>query len=230
MPKVDLITTTGQKSGKIDLPKEIFAAVVNPALMAQAVRVYLSRQRCAHAKAKTRGAVSGSGRKIWRQKGTGRARHGDRYAPIFVGGGKAHGPAGKANYQLEMSRKMRRLALFSALTSKFKDNEVLVVKGLSRLEPKTKVAQLALTKITGHDKVAGSKAKLTIILPEIMENLDRAARNLQGIRLAQASLLNPYEVLNGGRLILMEESIAVMEEKFLGKTKKEDKAAKEDKD
>jgi len=213
MPKVDLVTVAGRKSGKIDLPKEIFAAKVNEPLMAQAVRVYLANQRKSKAKVKTRGEVRGSRRKIWRQKGTGRARHGDRYAPIFVGGGRAHGPTGEENYKLKMSKKMRKAALFSALTSKLREDKILVVKGLEKVGPKTKEMAGILEKLT-KDK------KLTIVLPGVIENIIRAARNIKGARLAQANLLNTYQVLNGGKIILMKESVDKLKETFLkNKTK-----------
>jgi len=210
MPKVDLVTVAGRKSGKIDLPKEIFAAKINKPLMAQAVRVYLANQRKSKAKVKTRGEVRGSRRKIWRQKGTGRARHGDRYAPIFVGGGRAHGPTGEENYRLKMSKKMRRQALFSALTSKLKEGEVLVIKGLEKVEPKTKEMTGILGKVT-------KSRKATVILPEVIENVIRAARNIKGVNLAQAHLLNTYQVLNGGKIILMKESVDKLKETFLKK-------------
>lgn len=210
MPKVDLLTITGKKSGKLDLPKEIFAAKINEQLMTQAIRVYLANQRKAKAKVKTRAEVRGSRRKIWRQKGTGRARHGDRYAPIFVGGGRAHGPTGKEDYQLKMSKKMRQAALFSALTSKLKDDQILIVKGLEKVEPKTKAMVKVLRKFTKSRKV-------TIILPEVIENLIRAARNIKGVRLTQANLLNTYQVLNGGKIILMKESVDKLKETFLKK-------------
>ena len=211
MPRVNLLTIRGTKSGTVTLPKEIFAVKVNPQLMAQAVRVYLANQRKAKAKTKTRGEVRGSRRKIWRQKGTGRARHGDLYAPIFVGGGRAHGPRGVENYQLKMSKKMKRAALFSALTSKLKDKEIFVVKGLEKIEPKTKkMAQILQKKL----KIEG---KVLIILPEVLDNVMRAARNIRGVSLAQASLLNTYQVLNGGKLLLMKESIDRLKETFLRK-------------
>jgi LSU ribosomal protein L4P len=138
MPKTDLLDINGKKVGTINLPPEIFAAEVNPPLMAQAVRVYLANQRKAHPKTKTRAEVNRTKAKWYRQKGTGRARHGSRAAPIFVGGGVAHGPTGEQNYQLKMPKKMKKAALFSALTSKFKEKEILVVKGLEKIEPKPK--------------------------------------------------------------------------------------------
>jgi large subunit ribosomal protein L4 len=208
MPKVSVYSPLGKKVGQIILPSKIFAADINSKLMAQAVRVYLSNQRKARAKTKTRAEVSGSGRKIWRQKGTGRARHGDRYAPIFVGGGVAHGPTGIKNYQLKMSKQIRRQALFSALTSKFKDGEILVIKGLTKIKPKTKEMVKVLEKL----KVKSPKSKVLIILPEILENIVRAARNIQGVNLIQVNLLNTYDVLNGGKLIFMKESIDKLKE------------------
>lgn len=210
MPKVAVVNTSGKAAGQVELPKEIFAAKVNPDLMAQAVRVYLSNQRKARAKTKTRGEVVGSGRKIWRQKGTGRARHGDRYAPIFVGGGVAHGPTGEENYKLLLPKKMKRRALFSALTAKLAEGELLVVKGLDKVSGKT--AEMA--KIFKNLKVS-AKDKPLIALPDGIENLVRASRNLAGVSLIRAESLNTYQVLNTKRLIFLPESIERLKEIFL---------------
>ena len=217
MAKADLYTPTGKKSGQISLPKEIFGAKINEPLVAQAVRVYLFNQRKAGAKAKDRSEVSGSRRKIWRQKGLGRARHGDRYAPIFVGGGKAHGPTGQQNYQLKLSKKMKRLALFSALTSKLKNGEIVFVKDLTKIEPKTKQMALALKNLFKGAKWEMKNQKMTLVLPAVIENLMRSARNIKDLELAQAKLLNPYQVLNGGKIIILEESLKVIKETFLEK-------------
>lgn len=209
MPKVDVYTAKGSKSSKIDLPKEIFAAKVNPELMAQAVRVYLANQRKAKAKVKNRGEVTGSRRKIWRQKGTGRARHGDRYAPIFVGGGVTHGPTGQENYKLKMSKKMRQKSLFSALTSKLQNKEILVLSGLEKIEPKTKEMNRVLTELKLD------QGKTSLVLPGALANVVRAGRNIARLGLMQANQLNTYGVLNGGKLVLMKESIGVIKETFL---------------
>lgn len=206
MPKVNLYTIAGNKSGEIELPKEIFAAKINKPLMAQAVRVYLSNQRKAQAKVKSRGEIAMTTAKWFRQKGTGRARHGARSAPIFVGGGVAHGPSGKQNYQLKMPKKMKKQALFSALTSKFKANEVIVIKDLAKIEPKTKKMKAVLGKLVKDNKS-------TIILSENLENVSRSARNLKGVNLSQVSQLNTYEVLNGGKLIFMKEAVEKLKEK-----------------
>ena len=138
MPSLNVYNTKAKKIGRVQLPKEIFEAKINKILMAQAVRVYLANQRKARAKTKDRSQVRGSGRKIYRQKGTGRARHADRYAPIFVGGGRAHGPQGLSPRHLKMPKKMRRLALFSALTSQLKEKKITVIDDLTKIEPKTK--------------------------------------------------------------------------------------------
>ena len=173
MPKVSLLSTSGKKSGEINLPPRIFAAKVNEPLMAQAVKIYLTNQRKVHAKTKSRGEVSGSCRKIWRQKGTGRARHGDRYAPIFVGGGVAHGPRGNQNFKLEMSKKMKRAALFSSLSAKLKDKEILVVSGLAKVKPKTKEMARVLKNLQLE------QLKTLLVMPVKLDNVIRAGQNIE---------------------------------------------------
>jgi len=206
MPKVDVYTLAGTKSGQMELPKAIFAAKINEPLMAQAVRVYLSNQRKARAKTKRRSEINLTKAKWFRQKGTGRARHGARSAPIFIGGGVAHGPSGQQNYQLKMAKKMKKKALFSALTSKFKANEVIVIKDLAKIEPKTKKMKLLLEKLVKDNQS-------TFVLSEKLENVSRSARNLKGVSLSQFNQLNTYEVLNGGKLIFMKEAVEKLKEK-----------------
>jgi len=215
MPKVDLYTMAGVKSGEIELPKTIFAAKINEPLMAQAVRVYLSNQRQAKAKVKTRGEVALTTAKWFRQKGTGRARHGAKSAHIFVGGGVSHGPTGEQNYHLHLPKKMKKQALFSALTSMLKESEVMVVKDLVKIEAKTKKMNEFLGKLTKDEKQTLKKKKLTLVLPQKLENVSRSARNISGLFLAQANQLNTYEVLNGGKLIFMKEAIEVLEKTWL---------------
>lgn len=209
MPKLDLLTIKGEKDGTISLPKEIFGAKVNPKLMAQAVRVYLSNQRKAGAKTKTRGEVDRTKAKWYRQKHTGRARHGARSAPLFVGGGRAHGPTGIENYQLKMSQKMKQAALFSALTSKLKDKKILAIKGMDKIEPKTKKMAQILAKLKSK--------KVMIVLPGKLENLTRAARNIEGVELMQAGSLNTYSVLNAGQLVFLPESLDKLKAVYLKK-------------
>ncbi|MFH1841040.1 MAG: 50S ribosomal protein L4 [Candidatus Shapirobacteria bacterium] len=203
MLKVNLYNLKGETEKKILLPKKVFGVKVNLKLLAQAVRVFLANQRRAGAKSKTRGEVARSTRKIYRQKGTGRARHGSKGAPIFVGGGVAHGPTGEQNYKLRLSKKMRKAALPSALTSKLESKEVWVVAGLSKAKGKTKEIEklLKTLKITG---------KTSLILPERWEKTVRAARNIEKMSLFSVKQLNAYAVLNGGKLVLAAESLEVL--------------------
>lgn len=231
---VDLLDVTGKKIGKIDLPDQIFNAKINLVLMAQAVRVFLANQRQGTQSAKTRGEVAGSGRKIYRQKGTGNARHGDRYAPIFVGGGVAFPPKPR-DFSLKIAKKSKRKALFSALSQKQKENKVLVIDGLEKIEAKTKI----MVKILKDLKLAGDKKKelkILIILPEKLDQVIKAAQNLKNVTLSPANLLNTYMVLNSDRIIFLKETVKKLTEVFLKeknlekKTKPDEKIKKKAKD
>ncbi len=211
MLKVDLYTTTGNKSGKVSLPSEIFRAPINEILMAQAVRVYLSNQRKAGVKVKGRSEVNKTKAKWFRQKGTGRARHGAKSAPIFVGGGVTHGPKGIENFKLKMSKVLKKKALFSALSKKLDENQMILIKDLKKVEPKTKKMAEVLKKLNLEQK------KVSFILPEGFESVIRASRNIKGVNLMQADLLTTYEILNGGQLLFAQESIKELEKVFLGK-------------
>jgi len=208
MPNVDLLTIEGKKVGKVILPAKIFAAKVNKLLMAQAVRVYLSNQRKADAKTKSRGEVSGSRRKIWRQKGTGRARHGDRYAPIFVGGGVSHGPRGNQNFKLKMTKRMKRAALFSALTSKLKDKEILVVKNFGKIKPKTKEIAKVIKNLRLED------LKVLLVISDKGDNIIRGGRNIENLSLIPVGSLNTFVVLNNVKIVLMEETVEEMKKRW----------------
>ena len=205
---MDVYDVKGKIAGKVSLSKEIFAAKVNPVLMAQAVRVYLANQRKGTASTKTRGEVTASTRKIYRQKGTGRARHGGISAPIFVGGGIAFGPKPK-DYSLSLPKKMKRLALASALTSKVKDGAIMVVEGLEKLEPKTKKMYRVITSILGEK---AKSPKTLLVLPGKVESVQRSARNIEGVTIRPANLLNTYEVLNSSRLLFMKDALITLEE------------------
>lgn len=213
MVKTDVLNTSGEKTGTITLPTEIFAAKVNPELMALAVRVYLSNQRRSRAKAKTRGEINRTKAKWYRQKGTGRARHGARSAPLFVGGGAAHGPKGIENYKLKINKKMRKAALFSALTSKLKEKNILVIEGLEGIEPKTKNMVGILEKL-GNVK-SKAREKILLILPKPMENVARSSRNIKDVKPSLVGSLNTYKVLNGKKLIFLKESIVELKKHFL---------------
>lgn len=199
--KIDVVDTAGKVVESIELPKDMFGAKVNPVLMAQAVRVYLANQRLGTASTKTRGEVDGSTRKIYRQKGTGRARHGGVRAPIFVKGGIAHGPKPK-DYTLSLSKHMKKAALASALSAKVQTAEVAVMAGLTKVDSKTAAMAKALTHV-GYTK----KAKMLLVLPEHNNTLYKAMRNLAGMQVVPANLLTTYQVLQAKKVVLMKETV-----------------------
>lgn len=208
--QANLYDFEGKTTSKISLPKELFAASVSSSLIAQSVRAYLSNQRKAKAHARTRGEVTGSTRKIYRQKGTGRARHGDIKAPIFVGGGKSHGPTGEQNYQMRLSKKMRKEALVGALTAKFKAGEIIFIEGWEKLTGRTKEADKILR---GWTKLAPGKGKTLLVLPGKLEKLVRSVRNIKGVTLVQLKNLSAYQVLNGGIILFPREALKISDEK-----------------
>lgn len=216
--KTDVFDTAGKKTGQTELPAEIFGVEVADDLIAQAVKVYLANQRQGTASTKRRSEVIGSRRKIWRQKGTGRARHADRYAPIFVGGGRAHGPKPR-DWSLKMPRKMRRRALFGALTSQFKAGKTIVVQGLEEMEPKTEKLLVILANLKLKTKNQKLAEKVLLVLPSKLEKIIRAGRNLANLTLAQANLLHPYQVLDCEKLVFLKPSIRVLRQTFLGNMK-----------
>jgi large subunit ribosomal protein L4 len=208
----DVLNVNGEKVESITLPKAIFGVKVNPTLIAQAVRVYLVNQRQGTASTKTRGEVSYSTRKIYRQKGTGRARHGGRGAPIFVKGGVAHGPKPK-KYALSLPKKMKRAALFAALSGKVKEGDIKVVSGLEKMKVKTKLFAQAF-----HTWAINEKNRNTLlVLPEQMETVLKGARNLEGVTITTAQNINTYEVLKHKTIIFMKEAIAIVEKTFGGR-------------
>ena len=211
---IDVFDTKGKVVESVDLPKEIFGAKINEKLIAQYVRVYLANQRKGTASTKTRGEVSGSTRKIWRQKGTGRARHGSIKAPIFVGGGIVSGPHPR-DFSLKISKKMKRLALFSALSAKLKGHGIKAVAGLEKVEPKTRL----MVEIIKNLGISEKNRDILMVIPgglaKKLENVYRAARNIEGVRIINAEMINAYEVLNNKLIVLMAAAIDTVKEKFL---------------
>lgn len=176
----------------------------NPPLLTQAIRVHLSNQRQGTKHAKTRGEVTGSGKKIWRQKGTGKARHGDRQAPLFVGGGTAHGPKGNENYRRKLPKKMKRLALKAALSLKKASKQVVVIRDLKAVEPKTKALVMMLEKVIKGYKT-GQKVTLVTTAAEF-GRVKRAGGNITGIKVMRAQDANPYELWTGGTVVMSQEA------------------------
>lgn len=205
----------GKTDNKLTLPADLFGQKINQQLLALAVKVYLSNQRQAPAKAKTRGEVHLSGQKIYRQKGTGRARHGDKKAPIFVKGGKAHGPTGEQNYKLKLSHKQKRLALISALSQKAKDKQIAIIDGLEKISTKTKIFKKTLKLIYQ----AKTLPKTAVILPLVLDNVIKAGRNISQVKFLQAANLNTYEILNTEELLITKPSIEILKNVYMSKKK-----------
>ena len=212
MAKVDLYTSKGMKKGNFSLPGE-FSEKANIQLLAQAIRVYEDRAHPGLSKVKTRAEVRLSTRKIYRQKGTGGARHGAKSAPIFVGGGVAHGPKG-IKRELSLPGKMRRKALKVALGIKIKSGNLAVVEQLSGLK-KTKEINDLLGKIKDERNL-----KFTFVLSN--ENKDKILilRNIENIKVVGYSNLNAYQVFNGGFILMDKEIFAVKAKKSSEKTEK----------
>jgi large subunit ribosomal protein L4 len=208
--KVDVVNIEGKKIKSVELPAKIFEAPVNTNLMHQAYVRQIANARLGTHKTKTRGEVSGGGRKPWRQKGTGRARQGSIRAPQWVGGGRVHTPRPR-DYSQKMPRKMRRAALRSALSVKASDEAILVLDEISLSEPKTReMAQVM-------DKLAGESSVL-LIIPEKNENYDmlhRAANNLPDLKLLMANYMNIRDLLGYDKVIIPLAALEVIES-YLG--------------
>lgn len=202
MSKASLYSAKGTRVGQITLPKN-FSEKENLKLLAQAIRVYEDRKHPGLSKVKTRGEVSLTTRKAYRQKGTGLARHGARSAPIFVGGGIAHGPKGKKR-ELSLPKKMKKKALDIALSLKAKDGRVVSVKNLSSLK-KTKEAQNLVEKILKKEK---NGRRITFVLKDKNGGQTLALRNLEGIKIISFEKLDAYSAYFSSLLIFDEEIFA----------------------
>lgn len=210
---VSMFGLTGAKSGTITLSEEIFGAKASPTLVAQSVRVYLANQRQGAAHTKTRGEVAYSTRKVWQQKGTGRARHGARKGPIFVGGGITFGPRTR-DFSLEMPQAMRRQALFSALSSKFADDKIVVVN-IAELSGKTKEIAGLLKALSLTDKKGNAERVLFVTGSDAKTKL--AAKNIGGMVMIPANLLHTYTVMRSKKIVFVKDSIELLEKTFLKK-------------
>ncbi len=206
MPKVAVYDITGAKTGEMELNDSVFGVEVNESVLHQAVVMQLASQRLGTASTKTRGLVRGGGRKPWKQKGTGRARAGSTRSPIWVGGGTTFGPQPRS-YAFRMPRKQRRLAIKSALTAKLQDGELVVVDSIAFDAPKTKNV---ITMLSGFD---ATNKKSLIITGEVVENVEKSARNIPGVKAIPASSsLNVYDLLYHDKVFVTKEAITRIEE------------------
>ena len=205
---VPVYSLAGRAAGNLSLPKEIFGGEVNKKLLAQALRVYSTNQKVLPGSTKGRGEVEGSTAKIYRQKGTGRARHGAIRAPIFVGGGITFGPKYR-KVRLELPPKMRKAALLSALSSKATSKNVVGLSGIEKASGKTKEMVKLMSSVISH-QISDKKQKpasALIVTKEKNDNVVRAVRNIPGVSTLSVDLINVYEVLKHDVLMLTKEAV-----------------------
>lgn len=206
MPKVALLNVSGEQIGDIELNENIFGVEINESVLHDAVKNYLANQRQGTQSTKTRAEVRGGGRKPWRQKGTGRARQGTIRAPHWVGGGTAFAPKPRS-YRYELPKKVKKLALKSALSSKVVSENIIVVDELNMTMPKTK----DMVNILNNLKI-GKKA--LIVLGEKNENIIKSSSNIPGIRTTLVNTLNVYDILNHDTFIVTKEAVHKIEEVY----------------
>lgn len=206
MPKVELLNMEGKKVGDIELADSIFAVEVNESVMHDVVLNYLANQRQGTASTKTRSEVRGGGKKPWKQKGTGRARQGSIRAPQWIKGGIALGPKPRS-YKYTVNKKEKRLAIRSILSSKVLENELVVVDTLNLNEIKTK----EMVKVLANLKVEG---KSLIVLPEKNENIQKSARNIEGVKTSLVNTINVYDLLKYRNLVITLDTVKKLEEVY----------------
>ncbi|GAB4026095.1 MAG: 50S ribosomal protein L4 [Candidatus Microgenomates bacterium] len=193
--KINVYSISGQPQGSWELDLKILGKL-NPTLLAQALRVYESNSHQGTSSTKTRGEVSGSTKKIYRQKGTGNARHGAKYAPIFVGGGIAHGPKSIRPDNLKLSKAMRRRSLASAILTKLNEKSVSGLTDLKKASGKTSAAATLLATVAGHPK-----NKVLVITKYAQPLLFRMVRSLQGVTIKRSSLINAYDLIANDHIV-----------------------------
>jgi large subunit ribosomal protein L4 len=217
--KTQIYNQTGKEAGTIDLPESIFGLKWNADLVHQVVVSMQSNARAGTADTKGRGEVRGGGKKPWKQKGTGRARHGSTRSPIWVGGGVTHGPLAEKNYKKKINKKMKSKALFTVLSAKFKKNEILFIDSLDLKNPKTKDGSAiikSLSKVDGFSRLSGKKSAGLISFSKKDETANRALRNIPSVTINYVKDLNPVEALSYKYLILVspEESIKLLQSRL----------------
>ena len=208
--KVDVVNIEGKKVKSVELPAAIFEAPINSSLMHQAYVRQMANARLGTHKTKSRGEVSGGGRKPWRQKGTGRARQGSIRAPQWVGGGRVHTPRPR-DYSQKMPRKMRRAALRSALSVKASDQEIIILDEFTISEPRTKEMAQIMNTLVGD-------ASALLLIPEKdgnSEKMNKAANNLPDLKLLLANYMNIRDLLGYDMVIIPLAALDVLES-YLG--------------
>jgi len=205
MPNVNLYNMKGENIGTMDLAETVFGAEINVSAMHSYVVAYLANQRQGTQSAKTRAEVSGGGKKPWRQKGTGRARQGSTRSPQWTHGGVVFAPKPR-DYRLSLNKKLKRVALASALSSKVADEKIVVVDSIEMGEIKTREMAKSLTALNA--------VKPLIVIAENDEKVVRSARNIEGVEVSFVGTLNTYEILKHDTLVISKSAVEKIEEVY----------------
>ncbi|MBQ6152676.1 MAG: 50S ribosomal protein L4 [Ruminococcus sp.] len=206
MPNVNVVDMKGKKVSTVELSETVFGIEPNAAVMHMMVVSYLANQRQGTQSALTRSEVSGGGRKPWRQKGTGRARQGSTRSPQWYHGGVVFAPKPR-DYRFSVNKKVRRLAMKSAFSSKAQAEEIIVVDSIAFDEIKTKNAVAML-------EALGSERKALVVLPEVDVKIVKSFNNIPGVKTAQVGELNVYDILNADKLIIAKDALSRIEEVY----------------
>lgn len=206
MPKLNILNVNGQNVGEIELAEAIFGVEVNEHVLYEVVKNQLANKRQGTQSAKTRAEVRGGGRKPWKQKGTGRARQGSIRAVQWVGGGVAFAPKPR-DYSYTLPKKVRRLAIKSALSSKIQNNEVIVLDALNMEAPKTKEFVQILKNINASKKAL-------VVTAENNENVVKSARNIEGVQAATVNTINVYDILKYDTFVITTDAVKKVEEVY----------------
>ena len=206
MANMKVYDMAGKEVGTIELADSVYAVAVNAAVLHAAVRAYLLNQRQGTQSTLTRTEVSGGGRKPWRQKGTGRARQGSTRAPQWTHGGVALGPKPRS-YRTDLNKKVKKLAMKSALSAKVLENELVVVNEIVATEYKTKVMVNML-------KALGAEKKALVVLAEKDEKVVKSLANIAGVKVAYVNTINVYDILNCNKLVVVEAAAKKIEEVY----------------
>lgn len=207
MPKVDILNIKGENVGELELNEIMFATEVSEHAVYEVVKNQLANKRQGTQSAKTRAEVRGGGRKPFRQKGTGRARQGSIRAPHYTGGGVVFAPKPR-DYSYKLAKKLRRKALYSVLTSKLNDKDLIVVDSLALDNVKTKEAKAALEALNADKKAY-------VVTAEKCDDTYRAFRNIAGVDVAEARLINVYDLVRHDKLVITKDAIAKLQEVFI---------------
>ncbi len=206
MPQVKVFNMAGSEVGTMDLSEKIFGAEINGAVLHAAVRAYLLNQRQGTQSTLTRTEVSGGGKKPWRQKGTGRARQGSTRSPQWTHGGVALGPKPRS-YRTGMNRKTKRIALYSALSAKVAQGNLIVVDDIKCEGYKTKTMATMLQKL-------GADTKTIVVLPEVDQFIIKSCANIPGVVTTQFNNLNVYDILNANKFVVTAAAVKMLEEVY----------------